>query len=252
MAGIYPNYTQESHLLIGDFKEQYKDFRINVLRKTGWIHYQPRLKVGKGWVFKKEKESELISLLNSNRISYKWNTSLPRSLRDEWGHMYQCGLSPYLTEFFCISQLKMMKPGDGNSKEYGVGIDKYCGIPIIFTRYADWFNSFYYDVHNQHHFNHAKCTWLAKDDTIVGEQINVGSGSDVIVILIGDSRRLRLRLRNVPTGVNKGNGIVFTDKISNGTSFIVNGGMINKLKLDVLSGKGDSIFIVLTQRIRKG
>ena len=75
MLTIITDYTRRSHLLCGEaLKDQYADFRMNVLRPAEWASWHPKLvsahPFAKGWCIKKENLKELESELCSRQITY--------------------------------------------------------------------------------------------------------------------------------------------------------------------------------------
>lgn len=65
---IYLDYSNRSHVLVGDFKDEFSVFREKVLTPSKDFIYNPKLKVGKGWLIDKEKYSELLSALLEHKI----------------------------------------------------------------------------------------------------------------------------------------------------------------------------------------
>jgi len=64
------NYSERSHVLVGDFQETYKSFREEVLSASKSYTYNPRLKVGCGWLINKESYSVLCEKLTERDVLY--------------------------------------------------------------------------------------------------------------------------------------------------------------------------------------
>lgn len=47
---LYLNYSPSSSVLIGPFKDEFKEFREKYLTPNSNMRYHPKLSVGKGWL----------------------------------------------------------------------------------------------------------------------------------------------------------------------------------------------------------
>jgi len=66
---LHLNYTIKSHVMTGDFKERYADFRETFLNPTPWIRYG-KYRVGKGWVISQKRLGELKEALDEHGVLY--------------------------------------------------------------------------------------------------------------------------------------------------------------------------------------
>ena len=72
MLTLHTNYTDNSHLLIGDtLKTKHDTFRAGVLSAANWATWCPRCKLGAGWLIKKDMLNVLKQELSNAKIKYK-------------------------------------------------------------------------------------------------------------------------------------------------------------------------------------
>ena len=69
-ARIVLNYTERSHVLLGDFKDRFKFFRIEMLRSAEWAHFNGQLLIGVGWVIRQDSIEWLKIELNHSGITF--------------------------------------------------------------------------------------------------------------------------------------------------------------------------------------
>jgi len=69
-ARIVKNYSDNSHVLLGDFKDRFEQFRLDVLRPSKAYHFNGRLLTGPGWVVGKESLEELKASLAAASITF--------------------------------------------------------------------------------------------------------------------------------------------------------------------------------------
>lgn len=69
-ARIVKNYSDNSHVLLGDFKDRFEQFRLDVLRPGKAYHFNGRLLTGPGWVVGKESLEELKASLSGASITF--------------------------------------------------------------------------------------------------------------------------------------------------------------------------------------
>ena len=68
---IILDYSARSHVLIGDFKDKYEKFRVEVLRPTVGYHYHSRMKIGKGWTIRKDLFDNMKNSLKEYNIHFE-------------------------------------------------------------------------------------------------------------------------------------------------------------------------------------
>jgi len=68
---IVKDYTRESHVLVGDFKNKYENFRVEYLRKADFAHYNSKLLTGPGWTICKKNIHDVISALEKYNINFE-------------------------------------------------------------------------------------------------------------------------------------------------------------------------------------
>jgi hypothetical protein len=71
MATIYLNYSENSHALVGDFKEKYAECRTENFSRNPVINYNSKLYVGCGWTLRKEKLDWLKDILRKYEIEFE-------------------------------------------------------------------------------------------------------------------------------------------------------------------------------------
>ena len=69
-VNIIRDYSSQSHILVGDFKEEYAQFREQILRPAEYAHFHSRLYTGPGWTIKKEHLQELADALTRFDIPF--------------------------------------------------------------------------------------------------------------------------------------------------------------------------------------
>ena len=69
-VSIIRNYSLQSHILVGDFKDEHAQFREQILRPAEYAHFHSRLYTGPGWTIKKEHLQELADALKRFNISF--------------------------------------------------------------------------------------------------------------------------------------------------------------------------------------
>ena len=87
-ARIVLDYTKNSHVLLGDFKEKFKFFRIHILSPAEWAHFHGRLLTGAGWVIQKDSITKLIVELNLAEITFD-KVTFDQKYREDYKRKYR-------------------------------------------------------------------------------------------------------------------------------------------------------------------
>lgn len=77
---LYLNYSPSSVVLVGPFKDEFKDFREKYLTPDPMMRYHPKLTVGKGWLIPWDCLDEMMSALEKASIEYQI-TDTPKEKR---------------------------------------------------------------------------------------------------------------------------------------------------------------------------
>lgn len=90
---IFLDYTPNSHILTGPFKDEYAKFREEYLRPALFAHYNSRLLTGPGWTIEKNALPQLEDALRRNEIVFETTNFDPEirkiKNREKWRRAYQ-------------------------------------------------------------------------------------------------------------------------------------------------------------------
>ena len=71
---IVYDYSEQSHVLLGDFKDEHIKFREEVLRPAEYAHFNSRLYTGPGWIVDKVHLDDLVNALKSYNLPFAETT----------------------------------------------------------------------------------------------------------------------------------------------------------------------------------
>lgn len=77
---LYLNYSPSSAVLVGPFKDEFKNFREKYLTPDPKMRYHPKLTVGKGWLIPWDCLDEMMTALEKDSIEYQI-TDTPKEKR---------------------------------------------------------------------------------------------------------------------------------------------------------------------------
>lgn len=67
---IVYDYSEQSHVLLGDFKNTHAKFREEVLHPAEYAHFNSRLYTGPGWLVEKVRVDDLINSLKNYNLNF--------------------------------------------------------------------------------------------------------------------------------------------------------------------------------------